>query len=222
MRYKATILEGLIRAGNWGAAARAAWRMARSGRHTMHRPVYGLSVPSKFLAIFEHPHYVVQRAESPADLGVSFRQEVSRWAAADTFQLAPLFGAGGVLWIGRLDGQIANVGWTRTGDCVRTWFFPLADHWVVLSHFLTLPVSRGRGLYSCLMSHIVNRLAADGIDRFFIDCADWNLPSIRGIEKLGFRRLGCGISSRKGRLIWHPEWMPSAHGIISSPRASHR
>jgi len=108
-------------------------------------------------------------------------------------------------WVGLFGNRLANLGVSRNGIAIGSYFFPLQPNWAVLSHFVTLSDFRGRHLYLIMLRHIVHTLADGGTDKFFIDCTDWNLASIRGIERAGFRRIGIGRVERKGKVAgFHP------------------
>ena len=51
---------------------------------------------------------------------------------------------------------------------------------------LTLPEHRGRGIYPAVLSKIQNYLKQKGYAKVFICVKDGNIPSITGIEKVGF------------------------------------
>ncbi|MCH8806568.1 MAG: GNAT family N-acetyltransferase [Planctomycetes bacterium] len=104
--------------------------------------------------------------------------EVDRWE----------LGHGAVLWVGLIDGRLAGVSMSRRGDQFKCWFVPLRRHDVVIFRNRTLPDFRGRGLCPALMQHVMfHELAGDG--RAYVDCRVYNKPSIRSIEKAGFRRI---------------------------------
>lgn len=93
-----------------------------------------------------------------------------------------------VLWLARLDGRPAAAMLSRRGEHYRRWLVPIGSADLVLYKARTLPSLRGRGVYPALMREIVAReLPAGG--RAFVDCKVHNAPSIRGIEKAGFRRV---------------------------------
>ncbi len=109
---------------------------------------------------------------------------------------------GGKLWIGRLAERFANLGGTRTGDRMDAYFFPLISQSAVFSHFVTFPGYRGKNLFPAMLVGILRTLAGQGIEIFYIDCTDWNIPSIRGIERAGFQLIGHGRDHGSGKLVW--------------------
>jgi RimJ/RimL family protein N-acetyltransferase len=151
----------------------------------------------------ETPNYVIECLPTWSDVHHSLRQELSQKRSCLGWDAEKLFDQGGTLWIGRSHGQLASAGWSRAGSKVRSWFFPLAPTWFVISHAITLPEFRGADLYPAMLWFIVRTLAGQGAERFFIDCNDWNVPSIRGIKKAGFQKIGSGVSKRNGHLLWY-------------------
>jgi len=160
----------------------------------------------------EIPGYRIEHFLAWADVRPSLRKELSYEERNVGFDTEKVFERGGILWIGRLHGELATAGWTRGGSNVRSWFLPLAPTWFVISHCVTLPKFRGLGLFPAMLSFITRTLFSQGAERFFVDCSDWNLPSIQGIEKVGFRKIGYGTHKRNGQLIWHQVAKPDLTG----------
>ena len=80
-----------------------------------------------------------------------------------------------------------------------SWIYYQNDHnrFIRLGHAdaeikycLTLPPFRGQGLYPIVLKTIVRHLSSEGFHRVFICVHKDNQPSIRGIEKAGFKRIG--------------------------------
>lgn len=115
---------------------------------------------------------------------------------------------GHTLWLGYLDGQLANVTWTRTGDRVRKYFFPMTSECVLISYSITFPGYRGLHLYPAQLDEIIRILACRGFKRFYTGCYDWNIASARGLRRAGFHFIGRGrgIEKKNGRIIWYPEF----------------
>jgi RimJ/RimL family protein N-acetyltransferase len=61
---------------------------------------------------------------------------------------------------------------------------------VEIKYCLTLPPFRGRGIYPEVIRHMISYLSMRDVKRIFMCVRRNNLPSIRGIEKAGFRRVG--------------------------------
>jgi hypothetical protein len=99
------------------------------------------------------------------------------------------FAAGSVFWLGFLDNEVAAYQWSRRGRLFRRWFVALAEDDLVIFNTVTFARYRGRHL-SPAMTRFIAEQEVGTSNLAFIDCKVWNAPSIRGIERAGFRRLG--------------------------------
>ncbi len=210
MPYKYTIVKRLIFSGRPFAALWVCYRVLKArllGGNYRH--IYDLAVSDAIDLCKNHMHdYQIDHFNSWAELDTPDRNELIQYQGRDLEGIQELFDKGGCLWLGRLRGKITNLGWSRWGNRVNVWFFPLSPKWVVISHAETLAVHRGRGLYVIFLSHIINELSKQGAEGFIIDCNDWNLPSVRGIEKVGFRLLGYGVHRWHKHLSYYQRSRP--------------
>jgi hypothetical protein len=86
-------------------------------------------------------------------------------------------------------GALGHISWLYyNGDPNQT--LRLGDGECEIRFCLTFPEFRGRGLYPAALRAIQRYLSERGFERCFICVMDDNLPSIRGIEKSGFRFAG--------------------------------
>src|SRR5439155_14861946 len=102
------------------------------------------------------------------------------------------------VWVAERDERVALVGWTRDSRHSEPFFFPLGSRATLIWQVATLPEFRGRGLYHRALERMQQVLFEEGVDEIFITCADYNRPSIKGIKKAGFSRIGRGRINRKG------------------------
>jgi GNAT superfamily N-acetyltransferase len=179
-----------------------AWR--RVFQHRSHVFVHDTVLPDRPLPT----GFVVTRyatvAELPPDVVdelTALRGDVS--VAADQWEMR----RGAVLWLGRLDGQVATLLLSRAGRHYRKWFLPLRPHDIVVFRFQTLPVFRGRGLIGALLAEVL-RQECSGDARAHTDCRVWNTASRRAIEKAGFRHVA---TMRPVPLAEQHEELPAAH-----------
>lgn len=192
-----------------------AWRIGRSRLLRQHRSVFHLGLHDlSRVPLAEIPGYTIQSFLSWRDVDGALRRELDQNRREIWWNVEAFLDGGGRTWIGRYRGRLANIGGSRTGDRAGLYFFPAMPSWVVFSHFVTLPAFRGLGLFQSLLAAMVHQLAMARIDQFFIDCHDWNLASIRGIERTGFHFLGTGIVKRTGRLAWFPAPLPTGGAIL--------
>lgn len=63
----------------------------------------------------------------------------------------------------------------------------------------TLPAERGKGYYPMLLHAITSDLGKE--NNYYMIVEENNLPSLRGIAKAGFTRVGVGIKNKWGQYI---------------------
>ena len=91
-----------------------------------------------------------------------------------------------VLWMALVDGKVAATVFTRKGKYFRRWFLDLQPNDVVVFRLHTHPEFRGRGLAPALMRHAMYKVL-EKPGHAYIDCRTYNKPSIRCIQKAGFK-----------------------------------
>ncbi len=202
-RYACELLKQTVAGRKYSDALSLAVRIIRGRVFGQQRLVFELFA-DKFpnFPVYEIADYRIESLEPGSILDASLGEELAAHCRYIWWDNQQLLSEGGTLWIGRLHGRLSNVGWSRAGNKVRTYFFPLQPNDILLSHFVTLPAFRQRGLFRSIMAFMLCKLALQHAKRFYIDCCDWNIPSIRGIERFGFRRIGCGSVGPGDRLIW--------------------
>ncbi len=188
-----------------------AWRIGRCKMARQRRLVYGLSAAElDRISKVDIPGYGIECISSWKEMGSSMCREFEIQKQLIYWDVRGFLEQGGKIWLGRLENELVNLGGTRTGDKIDSYFFPLVHHSAVLSHFVTFPAFRGKNLFQAMMVNILHTLAGQGVEQFFVDCNDWNIPSIRGIERTGFQLIGHGQAGRSGKLIWFQTSKPCA------------
>jgi RimJ/RimL family protein N-acetyltransferase len=92
-----------------------------------------------------------------------------------------------------VNGRLAGWGysyWPKEPVCLMetgSLLFPTQAHSVSLYDFGILPEFRGRKLYQALLSDILERRFAEGAERAYISVLEQNVPSLKAIERVGFR-----------------------------------
>lgn len=102
--------------------------------------------------------------------------------------LESTFRGGATLFLVMYEGSPANMLWGKRGAPERRWYLPLTSTDVVLYGAHTSPQYRGLNLMGLAMEFAFALFSAQ-TERFLVDVKIWNKPSIRGIEKAGFRFL---------------------------------
>jgi ribosomal protein S18 acetylase RimI-like enzyme len=92
-------------------------------------------------------------------------------------------------FVHRDGGRIGHISWLYYKDHPNR-LLRLSEGECEIKFCLTFPTFRGRGLYPAALSAIQAYLTQQGYQRCFICVKEDNIPSIRGIEKAGFHRLG--------------------------------
>jgi GNAT superfamily N-acetyltransferase len=87
------------------------------------------------------------------------------------------------------DGTLQHITWVYSSPH-RNRLLRLGPGEAEFKFSLTLPDYRGRGLQPRVYTAIAHALSQEGYRRFFACVHEENLPSIRGMEKAGFRRVG--------------------------------
>jgi GNAT superfamily N-acetyltransferase len=95
-----------------------------------------------------------------------------------------------VLWIIRLNGDIAGFVWTISGKVLSPWYLPLTPHDAYVLDAVTFEQYRGRGLYAVLMNYVLGKLKAEGMSRVVGELYTTNTASIRGLKKTYYRTFG--------------------------------
>jgi RimJ/RimL family protein N-acetyltransferase len=118
-------------------------------------------------------------------------------------EIDKLFAKGYELWVGRLDGEMAGICWSRSGRNRTDYFVPLVETDATIMSCFVYPELRGRGIYPAMLQTMVNVLMdRDRICDVYIDCKSWNSSSIRGIRKAGFVPIGKAVRMVLFEHVW--------------------
>jgi hypothetical protein len=101
-------------------------------------------------------------------------------------QIEATFRSGATLFLVLYQGRAASILWAKRGAAGRRWYLPLHSSDVVLYGWHTYPEYRGLNLIGLAMQSAIACFSAT-TDRFLADVKVWNKPSIRAMEKAGFR-----------------------------------
>lgn len=89
------------------------------------------------------------------------------------------------------EGTLAHVSWLFHPPKVKETLLEahIGNDQRLIGVCLTVPEFRGKNIYPVVLQHILRNVFAQGIKTVFITTSPSNIASIRGIEKVGFRRL---------------------------------
>lgn len=111
--------------------------------------------------------------------------------------------AGWRLWVLEKDDQIQALAWVRDAAHSRDFFVPLSEQEELFWHVYVLPQFRGGNLQGQLWSAIIANRMTHGVEGFFTNCRDYNMPSKLNIQKMGFLPVGyCDESRLTRRRVW--------------------
>ena len=85
--------------------------------------------------------------------------------------------------------KIRHISWIYYQDDPNR-FIRLGSKDAEIKYCLTLPEHRGKGIYPAVLREVIGYLKEKGFMRVFITVQEDNIPSIRGIEKAGFKCVG--------------------------------
>lgn len=107
-----------------------------------------------------------------------------------TYKVMERFSNGAVLWIIKLNKDIAGFVWSISGKTVSRCYLPLTPHDAYILDALTFEEYRGRGLYPLLMNFVLGKLKSEGVSRIVGELYASNTSSIRGLEKTYYHMFG--------------------------------
>ena len=109
------------------------------------------------------------------------------------------------LWRLYYNGKLASVAVTIGNGASTTFFISMRKDDVYITHCKTNPEYRGKGFYSMLLKHVLSLLSAESVNTgiCYISCSNWNIPSIKGITKIGFKKIGKGYIFRGKKRYRH-------------------
>ncbi len=204
--YKLQVLWWATRERGLTGAASTLSKILRSVLLGQRRLIFTLAISVQYLPpVCKIRGYEVELITSSDLINNTLKEQLIQHRSSIRSDAETMLKNGACLWVGYLDGHLANLAWTRTGDKVQSYFFPLVTECILISHCVTLPDYRGRGLYPAIMTHIIRTLGSKGFERFYVDCSDWNVASERPIRRLGFYLIGRGKYKKTGRLAWYQD-----------------
>jgi hypothetical protein len=124
------------------------------------------------------------------------------------------------------NGALAFYGWVqfrerRPGGGMR---LPLPPSSAFIYRCFTRAEFRGKKIYPAAISNLLPDLAANGIDNVFIDHATNNVPSAKGISRLGATPIGAYWLYRFGRIrlaVGERGLSLDCHGVSPAPFADY-
>lgn len=200
MKYK---LKVALRTAKTKGLLRATYLLClivRSFFVSRRRLILGLD--SSEIKSFKVTGYKIERLKGDEEFLEECLKELSSVKQYIPWDVKDVLETGGNIWLGRYNNQLATIAVSKTGDKKTKFYFPLADDTATISHAITFPEFRGLRLFTANLTFIMNVLAGENIKYFYEDPAVWNMPSIRGLQRAGFRLIGKSIVKKNGELIY--------------------
>ena len=98
------------------------------------------------------------------------------------------FDKGAILWILKLDDDIAGFSWSITGKTIIPWYIPLTPHDAYVLDTAIFEEYRGRGLHPPLANYILGMLKKQGATRSVAEIGTWNKAALSIKEKSYYRK----------------------------------
>lgn len=191
-RYRVALLQAALRAGV-GPFIRQAWLIG-ADRLRQKELIYRLDASEVTVTPPDLPpglrfHEVTAWDDLPEDFRTRVTTGDFQWNGRDWFGKRRL-------WVGTVDGTVATLGWWCDTQETALHFFSIPVGAELLIHAATLPEFRGHNLHSLLRITCMQERVRQGTKAFYVHCLDYNTPSRRNIERMGFRPVGHTLTWR--------------------------
>jgi ribosomal protein S18 acetylase RimI-like enzyme len=170
-----------VRRAGWRApfkTVRWAFRRALRNKHIIVATSQAPSLrPSDFQVV---------RVTARAQIDERLRVQLTSLSEHSFELLESHFARGASLWLALdAEGELAGSAWLLPASGLRAWYMPVAEHDLVVFGVVTSPALRGRGVAPAIIAAALKVMMAPGTTAY-ADIKQWNRPSLRLFEKLGF------------------------------------
>lgn len=173
--------------------ARRRWQRLRDDRiEIWELKQQDIDVESPSLAVPIRGALWIGRYAQQADVPAAFFRVAAAEEGPEALErFAAEFDDAGVLWVAWLGTQPAGYQWTRRGDRVNPWHFPLGADTTLIFSVVTFRPFRGQRIAARTMAEICRREIAGG-GRAIGECFAWNIASSRTFQSVRFRKIAMG------------------------------
>jgi RimJ/RimL family protein N-acetyltransferase len=171
------------------------------------RLIFGLYIHSKKVAGSNEENkekFVLVSISSVEDISEQLWKEFERHPRLIFWDTRLLLQSGCRLWLGYSEDDLVCILWSIPGNIQKSYFFPMTEKCVLIGRCVTFPQFRRKGYFTRSLILLTLNLANEDFNRFYVDCAEWNVASKKAIERAGFLRIGHGWSRKRG-LHWCQE-----------------
>lgn len=122
-----------------------------------------------------------------------------------------LFANGGKPFLAFSKGKLTHISWLFYPPGIRESHFTvkIRDGEAYIGTCYTSPEFRGENIYPVVIQYIVGYAVRENIRRFFISAAPTNTPSIKGVVKAGFSKIGRLRIFRLFGKFFNNQWVSS-------------
>jgi hypothetical protein len=132
------------------------------------------------------PKLNIHRFVSVEQIPLMLLRDLETWRGTKFVEMVRQeFNTNAVLWVGMIDDEVAGTSMSRAGRHFPRWYLPLLPDDLVIFANSTVLKHRGKRVCPSIMRHVCSREFAE-LGTAYVDCVQWNTPSIRSIEYAGF------------------------------------
>ena len=108
---------------------------------------------------------------------------------------------GAILWLLYIEECLAGAALSAPFAEGNDYFVTIKISDLLISHCVVFSGFRGRGLYTLLLKYVICEVKKNEnpCPDIYISCLDWNIGSIKAIEKSGFSLIGYEYQNKRGR-----------------------
>lgn len=121
------------------------------------------------------------------------------------------FARGATLWCLLRGQEWLGFTWSLRGAAMLPYYFPLSAEDAHLFDDFVFPEHRGHGYNTVLLTWVLGSLASQGLQRAYIETAEWNRAERRSLAKAGFRPLGLARKRARGGICRVSWWLRPEH-----------
>ena len=151
---------------------------------------------------------VDRQAPIPGKLHDQLIRKFSQYRGAESVKQKILarIDKGAELWVLCIEDEIATSIWAFRGGFLKPFFFPIGHDEIVLFDAFTFTNFRGRALTKKLLRQMLHAYEKEGVLAFYLSIKTWNVPSIKSVDKAGFKNIGKASKLDllgKPLIFWH-------------------
>lgn len=190
-KYPIQVLKYTLIKNGFFSAIKVAYKILRSKIWKKTRLVFTFTATSETSNLNKpyKENYMIENHEASDITNLNLKSNLLSHQEA-LWDIHEIFRIKGRIWVGKLNGESTNFGLSRSAEDLDNYYLQLPNGSIYFSNFITFNKFRGQGLYRMLLTNMLDTLTQEGFNHFYVDCVDWNIPSIYGIQRAGFKFVG--------------------------------